>query len=77
MSKRKDKTYYMHTMDGKPAGFRRSEGTVLFAWAGVPLAASLKQVRTEQQQSRDWDKAQGGHVSYNYGYIRVRVAEGE
>jgi len=70
------KTYYLHTIAGKPA-FYHPGTQICFAphyGKASPLANSLKQIRAEQTASLSWRRAKGySHQAEEYGYIRVRL----
>jgi hypothetical protein len=60
-------TYYMHTLDGMPAGFFDGR-RVCFTRKRVPLATSLRQIRREQAISKANDD---DRVQFEYGYVTV------
>lgn len=75
--KRKPKTYYMHTIDGRPAFFAGDQ-VCFMNFYGKPskLALSLKQIRKEQAKSREYRQSIGfsdDHDRYRLGYRRVCV----
>ena len=66
------KCLYMHTLDGFPAGY---DGWHICYWHRlVPLVKSLKQIRSEQQASKDWRRNKGYPDSAKYGYVTVRLS---
>lgn len=69
-------TYYLHTLDGKPAEFW--ENQICFATfygKAALLARDLKQIRHEQKLSKTWRKKQGFNAFLEEGYVRVRTPE--
>lgn len=64
-------TYYMHTLDGHPAGFYDGRA-VCFAHKRIKLATSLHQIRREQAISRANDD---NRAEFNYGYVTVLVPD--
>lgn len=73
-------TKYMHTINGKPAGFRydsivynRANGRT--TW--VTLCDSLAEIRRHQRISKkSWDKygyPWMGDDQFKYGYVRILV----
>jgi len=66
-------TYYLHTLDGKPAGFYCGQGVCFATFYGkaTPLCTSLKQIRKEQNWSIGYRKSQGFEDNFKYGYRRV------
>ena len=73
MNSRTKRTYYMHTLNGRPAVFCEGQGVCFASFYGKPnrLARSLKQIRAEQAASRHLDDIRGGEEKWAYGYIRV------
>lgn len=72
----KSKTYYLHTIDGRPAYYVPGMQICYINFYGKPkpLVASLDQIRAEQKASSEWRKAQGyDHGTKDYGYRRVRL----
>jgi hypothetical protein len=62
---------YMHTLDGKPAGYDpRSQLILFFGRRPVPLATSWQQIKREQRNAR---RASGVVRDWDYGYQRVEV----
>ncbi len=70
-------SYYLHTLNGKPAGFY--DGQICYAsfyGKPTPLCSSLKQIKEEQAASRKWRREQGWVVSHSeYGHRRVAPQE--
>jgi hypothetical protein len=78
-------TLYMHTLDGKPASFRRTPGlgAYLYFIGGrykAQLRASLSEIRREWGECLDTYEAEhpGEHAAVNaqyerYGYVLVEV----
>lgn len=64
----KPKTYYMHTLNGMPAGF--FDGKSVCFSSDVVLCASLRQIRKEQRVSMRNDDSPS---DFRYGYQRVRL----
>lgn len=63
------RTYYMHTLDGKPAGYDRHVGYVFFAIGEISTNHMAKTLRAlRKQQANDTSK-----VDRKFGYIRVVV----
>lgn len=60
-------TYYMHTLDGRPAAFFPHDG-VCFTNKRITLAKSLRQIRREQTLCRAMRLTDHG---YKYGYATV------
>ena len=69
-------TYYLHTLDGKPAEFVTDQNTICFRTkygkAGL-LATSLHQIRREQ--AIDQKENPETSKDFEYGYCRVRVGD--
>lgn len=69
-------TRYMHLvrctefMPFEPAGFKASAKWICFAWRGMPLAKSLRQIKREQQTAM-----RNGQTDVEYSYLRVLVPE--
>lgn len=65
--------YYLHTIDGKPAGFTGNQ--ICFASKGngwkAPLVKDLKTIRKEQRLSLKWRIAQGFKDLGGYNYVIV------
>jgi hypothetical protein len=70
-----DRTYYLHTLDGKPAGYSGEQ--IVFAMKfgrPVPLCGSLREIRMQQRLSEQWRMKRGYRAEpYVYGYKRVRL----
>lgn len=66
---KKPKNYYMHTIDAFPASFYKGQGVLFSSY--VVLATSLRQIRSEQAESRRIRVKKGWNDSMNYGYKRV------
>ena len=72
------KTYYMHTINGKPAFWSENDRQICymsFYGKASPLSESLWQIRLEQKATIAYRKACGFHEDENdkYGYRRVSV----
>lgn len=68
------KTYYMHTIDRRPAAYFPDNGICHMDFYGKPnpLAASLKQIRREQKITIEQRRARGlEQDETKYGYRRV------
>ena len=65
------RTYWMHTIDRRPAGFDGSQ--ICYWWRRAPLATSLKQIRAERQACIEYRLRQGFDADANYGHITVRL----
>lgn len=65
-------TYYMHTLDGKPAYFD-GEHIYLIRQFGKSktIGKSLRQIKREQQI--DKRNSESRIFDYEYGYVRLRV----
>lgn len=66
-------TFYMHTINGHPAGY--VAGTQIcyaphYGKAAV-LVRSLREIRQQQRASNEWRKARGMSTHTDYGYVRV------
>lgn len=69
------KTYYMHTIDGRPAFYVLGKQICFMTFYGLanPLAKSLRQIKAERIKSVKWRKSKG-FDNYNigqYGHFRV------
>jgi len=70
------KTYYMHTINGKPAFWSENDGQIcymnVYGKASL-LSESLRQIRLEQKATIAYRKACGMPEDENdkYGYRRV------
>lgn len=73
---KKQTTYYLHTIDGRPAFFDRGEQICFINSYGpsVPdLVPSLRQIRAEQKASAAWREENFcGNENNGYDYVRVR-----
>jgi hypothetical protein len=73
----KQRTWYMHTIDGKPALF--ADDTLCFAVGRhvVTLVPSLAQIRREQRADRAWydTNMPQMQVRGRLGYVLVRLPE--
>lgn len=70
----KNDSLYMHTLDGKPAYFyESSDGDhIIYAGDEMPrLAASLAQIKSEQQRTRDTYNRIDMQCDSKFGYIRI------
>ena len=70
-------TYYLHTLDGKPAQFIPSQRTICFIGKYGPSAepaTSLRQIRREQAI----DRAENPDTSsdFKHDYVRIRMPVG-
>lgn len=64
------KTFYMHTIDGRPGQFQPSFKQVSYAGRHCGrLATSLEQIRREQKIDQDNKSPNSG--PYELGYIRI------
>lgn len=73
-----NKTYYMHTLDGRPAFFDGEQICFLrrFGKPSMALAKSLKQIRLQQARSNEFRRSLGDYDEIKrYGYVRVTAAE--
>ena len=73
----KNRTYYLHTIDGRPAFYVHGMQICFANRYGkpAPLATSLGQIKREQRASVEWRRAQGyDHSAEEYGYRRVSVS---
>lgn len=72
------RTYYMHTLNGKPAGFSKKRGALFFVGdkqevTTGEMATSLSELRKQQRAHDDWYFTNvGPHLQYleELGYIR-------
>ena len=67
-------TYYMHTIDGKPAAFIEDQIYFMPYYGSAKcrtLARSLRQIRREQKKAAEFRAALGYHNDFEYGYVRV------
>lgn len=76
----KQKTMYMHTLDGKPAYYHVRTRRIYFTTRSqtAPLASSLRQIQREQRRAlqtirEEMPCAPLRDYSRNYGYVRVLV----
>ena len=68
-------TYYLHTIDGKPAYYEEGRQIVFARCYGkaAPLVTTLKQIRKEQELSAEWRENEGLPHYYDYGHQRVSI----
>lgn len=74
----KAKTYYLHTIDSRPAFYEPGQQICFAQVYGKParLARSLAQIRSEQKKSLAWRRSLGySHEAEGYGYKRVRLPD--
>ncbi len=68
--------YYMHTVNDQPAMFDGDQ--IVFGLSDIAsheMRRSLRQIRRDQQRSREFRKSYKDPLgAFTYGYIRVRVA---
>ena len=71
-------TKYMHTINGKPAGF--IDGSIVYNTGGgtwVKLCDSLDEIRKQQRISKKTWKEHAyrymGEDEFKYGYVRILV----
>lgn len=58
---------YMHTINGKPAQF--TGGQICFApWKITRFAKDLRQIRREQDATKQYRKDRNYSLKFNYGY---------
>lgn len=72
------RTMYMHTLDGKPAKYTGDQIAFAshgrYARKGIPLAASLDQIKRERKASDKWRRSQGFKTDiFTYSYVLVEV----
>lgn len=72
------KTYYMHTIDGKPA-FWSGDQICYASFFGRPdrLEPSLKNIRKNERRSRKYRNDLGLSDNSRYGYFRFVVPDDE
>lgn len=69
-------TLYMHTIDGRPAQYFPGEQVCFADWRPVSrFAASLRQIRKEQDASAAWRREQGFDEGGVRGYVRLRISQ--
>jgi hypothetical protein len=74
-----EKTYYVHTIDGRPAFYYKNEQIVYLAGRNLKkehLVKSRKQIIKEQRSSIAWRKKRGYSCDdgyCNYHYFRIRI----
>lgn len=81
--KRKTKTMYMHTLEGKPATFAamcREEVKYLFFAGGrhrVQLVGSLREIRRQQAAAQETARREKSEWAdpKRYGYVLVEVPQ--
>ena len=73
------KTFYLHTIDGKPGCFSGDQICFLpFHGKAYELATSLSQIRKEQEATKRYRLKNGWlFVSRRYGHRRVAIPNGE
>jgi hypothetical protein len=66
------RTYWMHTIDGRPAAFDGYQ--ICYWWPGAKLATSLKQIKRECVLTEKWRLRMGLdlHPS-SYSHITLRL----
>lgn len=74
----KTRTMYMHTLDGKPAGYQDVLGSPQVYFAGfrdkVTLAPTLRELRRQQAAARrEYELISGREQDRRYGYVLVEV----
>lgn len=78
------RTYYMHTLDGKPATWSEEGRQIVFAdvlprWQDRPcralLRSSLRQIHRDQERTRAFRTAMRWDDVGEYGYVLVDVPE--
>lgn len=70
---KKRKAYYMHTIDGSPAFFSERSGQICYMnFYGKPpkLAKSLKQIRREQELTREFRVR--NNLKFDYAFFSYR-----
>lgn len=78
---KKTKYWYMHTIEGRPAHFNRNTSVrtrqIIYRHGTgdtVVLVETLKQIREEQQLSKEFRAISGWDIPV-YGYVKVVVPE--
>jgi len=73
----KNKRYYLHTLDGRPAFFCPNQGQLLFATrrGKQRLVPTLRQIYREQRASRKHRKERGVPEHLEYGYVGFYLPE--
>lgn len=76
----KARTYYLHTLDGRPAYFNGQQIASAtpggYVRRGQWLCSSLKEIREQREASRKWRAQQGfSDHGWTLGYVRVHVPE--
>lgn len=67
-------TYYLHTINGKPAMFDGDQICFMsFYGRADSVALSLKQIRLEQRASKEYREAFGAYDSGECHYVRVSI----
>lgn len=68
-------TKYMHTLGGRPAYFDGNQIVYPLRYGkAVPLASSLKQIRSEQAKTKIWREKKGYAFNlFDYGYVRINT----
>jgi hypothetical protein len=67
--KSKKRSYYLHTIDGKPAEFNHPY--ICFSNKRIKLADSLAQIRQEHDVTLANDDEAGKRGEFIYGYVTV------
>lgn len=65
----KKRAYYMHTIDGRPAGYFRPY--ICFSARRTPLVDSLALIRQQQAAVKKLDAKEGHAAQWVYGYVTV------
>lgn len=68
---KRQRTYYLHLLDGHPAGFFDGR-SVCFTTKRVPLAKSLRQIKREQAISMLNDESSRAGP-FRYGYATLTL----
>lgn len=73
------KSYYIHTLNGKPAFFDGDQicYATIYQRAGNVACKSLQQIRREQVKSERWRYEMFGEQAtrHQYGYVRFTVPQ--
>lgn len=67
------KTYYMHTLDRKPASYDGHQVHFMSMGIRAKLCRSLREIRKQQRASTLWRADQGWTDVGQYGYCLVSV----
>ena len=65
------KSFYMHTINGKPGQYTPGFQIQYAGRSRVRLATSLQQIREEQILSTSWRANRGLFGKHTYGYVLV------